>query len=102
MISDAENLQHVPVMYNLINCSILFQFVSGVRCKKKFKLSVAHKLYTESNMAEQLTEQDLSKPSNVLIFTAPIVCGDCVQKRTNVKNKGEPLVVSSMVLMSGK
>ena len=38
---------------------------------------------------ERLAEQDLSKPSKVLIFTAPIVCGDCIQKRANVKNKGK-------------
>ena len=49
-------------------------------------------------MAEQLTEQeqDLSKTSKVLIFTAPIVCVDCIQKETN---KGKPGGVA-LVLIS--
>lgn len=52
-------------------------------------------------LAERLAEQDSSKASKVLIFTAPIVCVDCIKKTTSVKNKGKLHVVSSMALMSG-
>ena len=31
-------------------------------------------------LAERLAEQDSSKASKVLIFTAPIVCVDCIKK----------------------